>query len=166
MRTHPGELFKLRVLLNTPHFLLNTPHTPHPYYTTICFVRQTRTYLSMYDHYHTTLCLCRQMVSDLPSSLLLAHNRRLKLFAFVKELLNNHDALATTCRIHLNGYFIFKKWQQPCFSRERHKNEWNKSSRFTERNQIHTSQQKLLLRTINCTMELHVFLIKPIMDLR
>uniref|UniRef100_M4BPX7 RxLR effector candidate protein n=1 Tax=Hyaloperonospora arabidopsidis (strain Emoy2) TaxID=559515 RepID=M4BPX7_HYAAE len=26
---------KNRVLLNTPHFLLNTPHTPHPFYTTM-----------------------------------------------------------------------------------------------------------------------------------
>ena len=49
-----------------------------------------------------------QMVSDLPIRLLLAHNRRLKPFAFVNELINDHEALFTTFRIHPNDYLFIQ----------------------------------------------------------
>ena len=105
-----------------------------------------------------------QVVSGLPSILLLARNRRLNLFAFVNELINDPDALVTSCRIHLDCYVFFKKWQQTCFSREGHKNERYKGSRFTERNRIHSSQLKLPLRTIHCIIQLYAFLIESILE--
>ena len=101
------------------------------------------------------------MVSGLPSILLLARNRRLNLFAFVNELINDPDALVTSCRIHLDCYVFFKKWQQTCFSREGHKNERYKGSRFTERNRIRMSQRELTHGKRYCSMQLYVFLIEP-----
>ena len=50
-----------------------------------------------------------QMVSGFTSKLLLALNRRLKLFAFVNGLINDYDALVTTCRIHLGCYLFFQE---------------------------------------------------------
>ena len=140
----------IRVLLNTPHFLLytpHTPHTPHQHHTTIWFVRQPSRQLPLYHHYHTTFCTYRTHVKWFTGQTSVAHNRRLKLFAFYNELINDHNALVTTCRVHLKAICTFKKWRQLCFSRERYQNEWNKSSRFIKRNRIHTSQQKLPLWT-------------------
>ena len=51
------------------------------------------------------------MISGLPRKLLLARNGRLKHFASLNGLTNDHDAPVSTI-------FIFQKLQQPGFSRE------------------------------------------------
>ena len=60
----------------------------------------------------------------------------------------------------------FQKWQKPGFSRERYKNERNKGLGFTKRNRIYLSQHNLPLRTKSCIIQLYIFLVEPVLDLR
>ena len=100
-----------------------------------------------------------QILRTLPCIFLLARNRRLKYFASVIDLTDDHEPLVTTCQMHLDCYSYLSQWLQPGLSRERYKNERNKGSGFTKRNRIHLSQHNLPLRTYNCIIQLYVFLV-------
>ena len=132
--------------LNTPHFLLNTPiHHTHttPQYGLYDKYRAT---IPPYEHYRTIIYSCHTNIKWFTERTSLSTHGRLKLFAFLNDLTDDHNALVTTCQIHLGCYLYLSELVHPGFSREWYKNEWNGGSRFTERNRIHPSLRKLPFR--------------------
>ena len=106
------------------------------------------------------------MLSDLPSNLRSARHERLKIFAFVDDLIDDHDALITTCKILLRRYLYRSKMATTKFQSEKLQ-KWLKQ-RFIchERNRIHPLQRWSPLWTTNCIIKLYVFVIEPIQILR